>query len=71
LDVIAGLFELLGLFIVGNHKRHGFLINIIGNILWTFLGFKLKLYGLLLVTIPAMIINFRNWRKWRHENKLG
>lgn len=69
IDWLAGLFELLGLYVVGNKNKFGFLFNICGNVLWIYVAFEYQVYGLLLVVIPALFINFRNYLKWSRKIK--
>jgi len=69
MDYIAAIFELLGLYVIGSKSKNGFLFNIIGNIIWVIVSFHSHLYGLLLVTIPAIFINIYNYRKWMYESK--
>ena len=70
MDLIAGFCELLGLYIVGSKKRKGFIINIVCNVLWIYVAYKTKVFGLLLVVIPAMFINLKNYIVWgQDENK--
>jgi nicotinamide riboside transporter PnuC len=68
IDYVAGGLELTGLFALGNKKRYGFLLSLVGNAGWIYVAFATKLYGLLLVVIPAMILNIRNYRKWQRES---
>lgn len=71
MDIIAGICELIGLYLIGSRNKKGFLINLICNILWVFVAWKTKVFGLLLVVIPAMFINVKNYMIWRqNENKL-
>ena len=65
MDFLAGGFELVASYVIGNKKRIGFLLNLIGNSIWVYVAFKMHIYGLLLVVIPAMIFNVRNYRRWR------
>ena len=68
LDWVAGLFELIGLWKVGEKKKFGFLLNITCNVLWIAYVLSTKsTYGLLLVVVPALFINVRNYIKWRRE----
>lgn len=69
LDFIAAFFELLGLFLIGKKKWHGFISNIIGCLIWIFVATdsKNEIQGLLLVVIPAIIINILNIKQWRHH----
>ena len=66
MDIIAGVIELLGLLLIGNKNRFGFVVFFVANLLWTFLAMRLHIYGLMMVTIPAMVLNCRNYRRWRH-----
>jgi len=68
MDWIASIFELFGLYIVGNKNKTGFLLNIIAGISWiSYVVISESTYGLLLVVIPALIINSRNYLKWRKD----
>jgi nicotinamide riboside transporter PnuC len=64
IDIFAGFFELVGLWIVGNKSMFGFLFNVVGNMLWIYVGCKKKVYGLLVICIPALFINIRNFFLW-------
>ena len=64
MDYIAGLLELLGSYLIGNKNKIGFLLNILGCILWIYVAIQTQIYGLLLVVIPAIVINSRNFIKW-------
>ena len=70
MDFIAGFLELTGLWIVGNKNRLGFLINISCGITWiTYVVVNKTTYGLLIVVVPALFINTRNFIKWTREKK--
>jgi len=69
LDIVAGIIELFGLLLIGKKNRLGFIVFMVANMLWTFLSYKLHIYGLMLVTIPAMALNCYNFRKWKYESK--
>lgn len=64
MDFIAGLFELTGLWLVGKKKWIGFLCNIVGCSIWIYVAIETKLFGLLMVVVPAIIINAMNIRRW-------
>lgn len=69
MDWIAAIFELSGLYIVGNKNKFGFILNILCGICWLIYVFTTRsTYGLLLVVIPALVINIRNFIKWKKEN---
>ena len=65
MDFLAAAFELVASYVIGNKKRIGFLLNLIGNAIWVYIAFKVRIYGLLLVVLPAMVLNMRNYRRWR------
>ena len=66
-DFIAGLFELIGLILVGNKNKLGFIFNCLGCIIWMFLSFTTPMYGLLIVVTPGIFINIYNYIKWKKE----
>jgi len=70
MDFIAGILELTGLWIVGNKNRLGFIINIVCGLTWiTYVITNQTTYGLLIVVIPALFINTRNFIKWTKEKQ--
>lgn len=65
LDFIAGTIEMGGAWIVGNKKRWGFLLLALCDALWiVFVLSQQVAYGLLLVVVPMLFINIRNYLKW-------
>jgi nicotinamide riboside transporter PnuC len=67
MDLLAGLLELLSIWLVGNKNKIAFITYNIANCFWIWTAFDKKVYGLLLVVIPAIFINIRNYRKWSKE----
>lgn len=65
IDWIAAALELSGDWIVGNKKRIGFIIRLVGCGCWIIAAITYEIYGLLLVVIPAIFINIRNFWKWK------
>lgn len=71
ISYIAGVLELIGIYILGNKNRYGFLLNIIGNVLWVTVGIMNPgARGLLIVCIPLFFINIINFRKWGNDEKI-
>lgn len=65
MDLIAGLLELIGLYIIGYKQKVGFAIGACGNIVWIIYVISThSTYGLLVVCIPAFVINLSNYKKW-------
>jgi len=69
LDWIAGITELTGNWLLGDKKRLGFILNLTCQVLWTIVAIKTGIYGLLLVVIPGMAVNVRNYLKWGEKSK--
>lgn len=69
MSVIAGLLELTALWMVGNKNKYGFLINVLALSLWIWVAFNQHVYGLLIVAPVGIIINVRNYRRWRKNVK--
>jgi hypothetical protein len=71
LDLAAGAVELLGKWVTGNKCRWGHAINFVCCVLWIAYVITTKsTYGLLLIVVPAMFINVRNFVKWSKEDNL-
>ena len=72
MDILAGIVELIGLWVVGNKNRISFILFIVCNLLWIYVAFSKHIYGLLIVSIPALLINTRNFIKWgKDENTIS
>jgi hypothetical protein len=65
MDWLAGGCELSGLWLIGSKRRLGFLLNIAGCSLWVAVSLRSEIYGLLLVVLPAIVVNARNYLAWR------
>ena len=63
-DFIAAGFDLLGLHIIGNKRRFGFIINMIADLVWIYVGISSRLYGLVVIASVALGLNMRNFLKW-------
>lgn len=68
MDFVAGFFELCGAWLVGNKNKWGFFLLLIGCLLWIVVVLQTHVYGLLVVVVPALGINIRNYLKWNKEN---
>ena len=67
MDWIAGTFELLGSWFIGNKHSFGFIFNVLGCIIWIYVAIHQEVYGLLIVVVPAILINIRNFIKWNKK----
>ena len=65
LDFLAGGLEMGGAWVVGNKRRWGFLLLALCDVLWiVFVLSQQVVYGLLLVVVPMLGVNLRNFIKW-------
>lgn len=70
MDWIAAAFELIGAWLVGNKDKKGFILIFLGCAVWVFVALtRPGVLGLLLVVIPALWINIRNYFKWYKEER--
>ena len=67
MDWLAGIIELAAKILVGNHKWYGHALHLVAGIAWTYVSLTTGMYGLLVITIPAFVINIRNAIKWWKE----
>tara|TARA_Y100000310_G_C20314501_1_gene637781 strand:- start:30 stop:248 length:219 start_codon:yes stop_codon:yes gene_type:complete len=68
LTFIPAIFELLGVKLLGDKKKLGFISSAIGNVLWIIYVFiSNSTYGLLLVCGIAIFLNIRGFIKWRKQ----
>ena len=66
LGIIAAIFELIAVYLIGQKDKRGFLTGIVGNILWiTYSLITHSTYGLILVCIAAFILNIRGYKIWK------
>ena len=71
MDWIAGLLELIGSWLIGYKRKVGFIANIIANLLWIVAAIQFKMYGLILVVIPGITINLRNYILWTKDEGIS
>ena len=69
MDILAGIFELIGIYLIGNKNRWGFIFAIVGGLIWISVGLDKDLNGLIGVVVLAPFLNFRNFRRWNVSDK--
>jgi len=71
MDWLAAAFELIGAWMVGNKNKNGFILIFFGCLTWVFVALtRPGVSGLLLVVLPALWINIRNYIKWKGEDNV-
>lgn len=66
-STILGAFTLVGIIAVGNKKTWGFLYFCVVEVAWVVYGVITSQIGLSISSAVFLVINFRNWLKWRRE----
>ena len=65
IEWIATILSITGALLISYQIRNGFYIWIVANILWISFAWKHKHYGLLVLSISYLIINFVGLVKWK------
>jgi len=70
MSYVAAVFELLGLYLIGNKNIYGFISFIVGNVFWIYIGYYNKeVRGLMVLCTITLVLNIINFRKWRKQNE--
>ena len=70
LSFIAGLLELIAAYILGNKNKLGWLLDIVVDFIWIYLGFLYKeIIGIWVVCVPGLVISVRNYILWSVEEQ--
>jgi hypothetical protein len=64
IDILAMVLTFIGLLMIGNKNRYGFIVALLGNSIWIFLGFWVNSFGLMFANFVIIIIYLRNFTKW-------
>lgn len=69
-DWIAGITEFIAIVAVGEKSKWGWFIGIICCLMWTaYVLISWGSWGILIPTIPSIIINIRYFIKWSKEER--
>ena len=70
LSFIAGFLELIAAYILGNKNKLGWLLDIVVDFIWIYLGFLYKeIIGIWVVCVPGLVISVRNYILWSVEEQ--
>lgn len=69
IDYIGMFFIAFGVYYTGRKKWFGWLLNIIGQIIYIIVAIKSNLYGLLTLNIILTILALLNLYNWINEKK--
>ena len=70
MDWIAATLELFGAYIVGNKNKFAFILFFISGLCWiSYVIATNTTHGILIVVLPAMCMNIRNYIKWSKDDR--
>ncbi|MHB1665096.1 MAG: hypothetical protein ACYCT7_07550 [bacterium] len=61
---------MLGVYLLSEYKRSGFIINGAGSVLWVIIGLHSGLEGLLYLNVVLFILYIKGYLKWK-TNKVN
>lgn len=68
IDILAMALTFIGLILIGNKNKFGFIFALLGNSIWIVLGFWIGSFGLLFANLVLIIIYIRNFIKWNKRD---
>jgi len=68
LDWIAAAVALIGVFLVGQKNKYGFLVCMLSGFCWCLVAVSTGVYGLFLEVLPLFFLNLYNFNRWRKED---
>ena len=64
IDWIAGGLEIVAKVVIGRHNRWGWILSMVSGVVWAYIAITWRMYGLLVIVVPAFYVNIRNFYKW-------
>jgi len=69
MDILAGILNVTQMIMCGNKNRWGWMVGLGCSLSWiSYVIITKSAYGLLIVCIPCVFINIRNFIKWSWES---
>jgi hypothetical protein len=69
IDLPATAVTFVGIWLLGNKHKAGFLCTILGNLLWLIIGLRIRSSGLLIANLGLAVLNMRGYRKWGRASR--
>ena len=69
MDIAAAVFVIVGVWMIGSRNSLGFIICMVGSIMWICYAFQIESNGLMLEGLAMLIVNFRGRVKWEANGK--
>jgi len=67
IDWVASLFTFLCMHYVGEKRPFGFLLGMIGNILWVIFGCMTLGWGLVTGNVILFVLNLKGYWRWKNQ----
>lgn len=67
LDWVSASFALIGVYLIGQKNKYGFLVCLLSGLCWSVVAVKTEVYGLFLEVLPLFILNLYNFNKWKKD----
>jgi hypothetical protein len=64
IDWIAMFLTFSAIYLLGNRNRIGFVVMMLGNLLWCFIGFQAGSYAMIIANLGFFSMNVRGFVKW-------
>ncbi|GLR12393.1 hypothetical protein GCM10007907_11830 [Chitinimonas prasina] len=64
LDWLAMALTFTALYLVGNRQRNGFLLMMLGNLVWGVISVWMRSPAMLIANAGFLLMNARNYRSW-------
>lgn len=69
IDWLATVLTIIGLYLLGNKLRSGFLVMIVANLAWGTLAVLISSLAMIVANVVVAFMNFRGYTKWANKNK--
>ena len=69
LDWLGMALGMLGLWLLGNRDRRGFVAFMISNLIWIAIGFWISSLAMILGNAVILVVNARGWRRWTRAGR--
>ena len=66
---IAALITLFAKYLVGCKDKWGHIAHIVGELIWIYVAFQTRIWGLLIIAVPTILMSVWNFWKWHCEKK--
>ena len=66
-DWVATALTMLAIYLLGNKRKEGFVIMIIGNLCWVALGLIVHSIAMVIANVVFIVMNLRGFMKWSSQ----